>query len=425
MNTTITVAHLARVEGHGGITVELDGDAVSSVRLNVLEGARLLETLVHGRSFEQVSQILSRICAICSTSHALTSLQATENAFGIEVSPQTETLRELMHCGEMIESHALHLFLLAAPDYLNYPSAAAMAADHPEAVKLGLRLKKLGNSIQETVGGRAIHPVNAVPGGFSKLPAAGQLIALRTSLLQGVVDCETALDVLASLPAEDFCHSDIAFAALRDGAIVIRHDGTEERFPPADYRSLTNERPAPYSNARHSYWRGRPFLVGALPRLAINREKLPGMAALAANRLGLALPSGNPMDNNKAQGAELVFSVGRALDIVQRVLDEGLRPEPRVPVRPRAGTGTAVTEAPRGLLVHSYTYDSGGRLASADVVTPTAMNAAAIELLLRQAVEQSAEREPSALTRKLEMVARACDPCLSCSVHLVQKRHAT
>ncbi len=171
--STIVIEHLARVEGHGGITVELEGDTVTNVRFDVFEGARLLEPLVRGKRYDEVAPILSRICSICSAAHTLTSLKATENAFGIRVSPQTELLRELMFRGESIESHALHLFLLAVPDYLNYPSAIAMAADKPAAVLLGLRLKKLGNLIQETIGGRAVHPVNAVLGGFGKAPSGG------------------------------------------------------------------------------------------------------------------------------------------------------------------------------------------------------------------------------------------------------------
>ena len=197
---TVVIEHLARVEGHGGITVELEGDTVGNVRFDVFEGARLLEPLVRGKSYQEVAPTLSRICSICSVAHSLTSLKATENAFRVRVSPQTELLRELLYRGESIESHALHLFLLALPDYLNYPSAIALAADKPAAVTLGLRLKKLGNLIQETIGGRAIHPVNAVPGGFGRAPTVDQLIELRSALTQGITDSDAAIDLMASIP---------------------------------------------------------------------------------------------------------------------------------------------------------------------------------------------------------------------------------
>jgi sulfhydrogenase subunit alpha len=422
MTKTITIEHLARVEGHGGITVELEGDKVNLVRFDIFEGSRMIETLVRGRRFEDIPQIVSRICAICSVSHSLNALRATENAFGVAVSPQTELLRDLLHCGEYIESHALHLFLLAAPDYLNYPSAIALAADKPEAVRLGLRLKRLGNSIQETIGGRAVHPVNAVLGGFAKLPDIDQLIGLRKDLLEGAADCEAAIDLLASLPPADFCHTGTVFAALRDGQIVVWTNGTEECIAPANYRTLTNERAVLLSNAKHSLHRGRPFMVGALARLVINPAKVTGKASRAMNRLGLALPSDNPLDNNKAQAVELVWFVEQALRIVQRLLlEEGLEAEARATIVPRAGTGTSVIEAPRGLLVHSYTYDASGYVTAADVITPTAMNAADIESHIRHVVESSADKEVAPLTRNIEMLARAYDPCLSCSVHVMRK----
>jgi sulfhydrogenase subunit alpha len=426
MSSTIRVEHLARVEGHGGVTVELENGALRRVQFDIFEGARLLEAIVRGRSYEDISQTLSRICAICSVAHALTSLKATEDAFGVRISPQTELLRDLLYRGESIESHALHIFCLAAPDYLGYPSVLAMAADHGEAVKLGLRLKKLGNTIQEVIGGRAVHPVNAVLGGFGKLPAEDQLIALRDDLRRALADCQTVVGLVASLPPADFCRARTVFAALSPPGnygyysgdeIVVVADGRRVTVPAADYRSLTNERAVPHSHAKHSLYRGQPFMVGALARLAVNAGKLSRHAADAMALMKLSPPSENPMDNNKAQAVELIFDIEQALETVERLLGGGLKDEDRAPVVPRAGVGTAVTEAPRGLLFHSYTYDEQGRIVSADVITPTALNAASVERHLRSTVEQSAETDEPALRRKLEMIVRAYDPCISCSVH--------
>jgi sulfhydrogenase subunit alpha len=422
MSATLRIEHLARVEGHGGITITMNGDEVSHVWMDIFEGSRLFETLVRGRRFDEVAQIVSRICSICSTSHALTAILATERALEVEVSQQTTALRELLHLGENIESHALHLFLLAAPDYLGYPSAIALAADKPEAVQLGLRLKKLGNLIQETIGGRAIHPVNAILGGFAAVPDSKALIELRERLLQGCADVQTTIDILSSLPPPEFCRADTVFAALRDSEIVVQDGKTEETIIPGAYRTLTNEKKSPFSNAKHSQFKGKPFMVGALARLNINPQTVKGPSADAAGRLGLVLPSCNPMDNNKAQAVELVMFVNRALAIVDELLEQGCAPEPPVPVIPRAGSGVAVIEAPRGLLVHNYTFDEQGYITAADVITPTAMNAASMEHHFRAAVEQSDSKEPPVLTRKVEMLARAYDPCLSCSVHIIQRR---
>jgi sulfhydrogenase subunit alpha len=425
MTQTIKIDHLARVEGHGGITVNLEGNAVKEVQFDIYEGARLIEALVVGRKWEDIPQIVSRICSICSAAHNLTAIKALEDAFGLEVTPQTRALRDLLYRGESIESHALHVFLLAAPDYLGYPSAIAMAADLPEAVKLGLRLKKLGNTIQEIVGGRAVHPVNSIPGGFGKTPGFDQLFALRRDLLQGLSDAEAMIDVLATLPPAEFCHTPTVFAGLDTGGDYGYYEGnllrvsTGKTLPAAQYRKLTNEAPVPHSHAKHSRYQKKPFMVGSLARLTLFGDKLSAKALTAAGKLGLAIPSDNPMDNNKAQAVELLYDVEYALQSVEKMLHEKIKPEAPAAVKPKAGTGTAATEAPRGTLFHSYTFDAAGKVTAADVITPTAQNLACCEYHFRAAVDQDAEKNPAVLGKHLEMIARAYDPCISCSVHLV------
>jgi sulfhydrogenase subunit alpha len=428
---TIVIEHLARVEGHGGITVEMDENGISNVRFDVFEGARLLEPLVRGKRYDEVAPILSRICSICSAAHTLTSLKATEDAFGVRISRQTELLRELLYRGESIESHALHLFLLAIPDYWNYPSAVAMAGDKPHAVLLGLRLKKLGNVIQETIGGRAIHPVNAVPGGFGRVPAVDQFIELRSALVAGVKDSDTVVDLMASLPAANFCHGHTVYAGLfspnsesyyTGDQVMVASNGDRYMVPAGDYRTLTNEQAVAHSHAKHSAFHGKPFMVGSLARLMVNPRRFSLKLAAAMDRLQLQLPTTNPMDNNKAQALELIRDLERALEIVEQLLRDGLSDERPVTVHPRAGAGTGITEAPRGLLIHNYTYDADGRIVAADVITPTALNAASMELHFRRAVEECTGQDDATIARRLQMIARAYDPCISCSVHLVRRR---
>jgi len=431
--TVIRVDHLARVEGHGGITVEIENGAVRRVEFNIFEGIRLLETLVGGRDCADVSPIVSRICAICSVAHALTSLKATEAAMGIQVTPQTNLLRELLFRGENIQSHALHFFCLALPDYLGYPSLLHMAADRPAEVQLGLRLKKLGNLIQETVGGRAIHPVSAVLGGFARLPAPEQLVALRHALVQGRRDADAAVELAGALPPLSVAGSPTAYAAAigaegygyywTDHAVLL-DSGRWHVFCPPDYRRLTNERPVPHSHARYSSFDGKPFMVGALARLAIRSDRLGPRAAAAMRYLGMALPGSNPLDNNKAQLVEIVEDLDFALRVVDHFLEHGVRHETPVPLQRRPGQGTAFTEAPRGLLVHSYAYDEQGRLVAADVITPTAINAASIEDRFRAVVSNADGLPSEELASRLAIVARAYDPCLSCSVHVIETRHA-
>jgi sulfhydrogenase subunit alpha len=427
---TISVEHLARVEGHGGITVELEGDEITGVRFDVFEGIRLIEGLIGGRSWDDVSQIVSRICAICSVAHALTSIRATEKAFGVRPTRQTELLRDLLWRGENIESHALHLFLLAAPDYLGYPSGPAMARDHPDAVAVGLRLKRLGNRIMEVIGGRAIHPVNAVPGGFARVPSEDQLVDLRRALEAVGPDLDAAVELVRNLPPVDALDADTAFIALRQDAgyrydvgtdVVVLRDGERGSIPVEELREVAPERAIAHSHAKHTLLDGRPFMVGALARVAVNHDRLTRRAAGLLAELAIALPSRDPLDNNKAQAVELVLDTERALELVDEILDYGLASEPPVEVRPRAGTGTVITEAPRGMLLHSYTYDEGGTIVAADVITPTAFNAASIEDHFRAAVARDGAGDDAGLRHKLEMIARAYDPCISCSVHLVRR----
>ncbi|HET9439177.1 MAG TPA: nickel-dependent hydrogenase large subunit, partial [Longimicrobiales bacterium] len=272
MTRRIVIEELARVEGHGGIQVDMEGDAVASVHFDVFEGARLLETLLNGRHYLDVAPTISRICAICSTAHLVTSLKTTEAAFGVQVSEQTEVLRELLFRGENIESHALHVFLLAAPDYLGYPSAPAMAREFPEIVKLGLELKQLGNRVQEVIGGRAIHPTTPVLGGFAQLPDSAQLVELRDRFAQALERVPQLLAFVGQLPPVHGCFAETVFAALapdqygysRTADVTFKDQGHTQSFEPSDYRGFTNEMLVAHSNAKHSLFEGAPFMVGAL-----------------------------------------------------------------------------------------------------------------------------------------------------------------
>ncbi len=430
MTRTISVDHLARVEGHGGIKVFLEGDEVRTVDFDVFEGIRLLEGLVRGRTAEDVTGIVSRICAICSHGHSITSLQALENALGVEVTSQTRMLRDLAYQGANIESHALHVFVLALPDLLGHPSVISLAGVNPGAVKLALRLKKLGNTIQEVVGGRAVHPVNYVIGGFGRLPAADELIRLRQLLQDGLADCASALEILKKIEVPAFVSEAIRCAALipTDKAFffgnTVRLSGGEKslQLPVSQYRALTNEYCVPHSHAKRSVYQGSSYMVGALARLTISGKLIGGMARKVLDELNLMLPSRNIVMNNIAQVVELVFSVERARELVDELLEKGVAPEGPVRYGIRACQGAAATEVPRGILFYSYELDARGRIAAADVITPTAQNLNHAEDQMKAAVRQGIQAGASedVLRQRLEIVARAYDPCISCSVHVIR-----
>ncbi len=427
MTRTITVDHLPRIEGHAGITVVLDGQQVGQVEFDVFEGIRLFEGLLRGRAFTDVPGVVSRICAICSHGHTVTALQAIERALGVEVSPQTWKLRDLVYQGSNIESHALHVFCLALPDFLDHPSVVSLAGANRDAVATALRLKKLGNTIQEVLGGRAVHPVNYVIGGFGRLPSVDELVRLKEALVAGLQDCDRALEVMATVPVPRFVREPIRCAALvpRDGEFFFGDrmrlsDGTE--MPVADYRTLTNEHTVPHSNAKHSLHDGKSYMVGALARLTLHGDRVGGRARAAWERIGLQLPATNIVANDLAQFVEMIYSVEHALDLVNRFLDEGLAADEPVPYRVRAGQGTAATEVPRGTLFHHYELDDNGRVVAADVITPTAPNFSNVEDQLRATVRDGAGEADDVLKRRLEIVARAYDPCVSCSVHVMHAR---
>ncbi len=426
MHNSIVINHICRIEGHGGITVNIKDGKVAEVNMDIFEGSRFFEPLVVGRAYDEVAPILMRICAICSAAHTVASLMAVENAFDITVSPQTRLLRELLVHGGNIESHALHLFCLAVPDFMNYPSAIAMASDHPQKVKMGLELKKLGNTVQEAIGGRAIHPVNAVIGGFGKLPTEKQLLELKEQLKRGLEQTLVTVDLVSGLQVPDFCTSPNVYAALSSEGSGYSLFGDKIALSTGDtkdinmYKELCEERVVAHSHAKHSRFNDKPFAVGALARIALNGEKLSGQAKRAKERLDLSSHSDNMLYNNAAQAVELVYSIERSIEIIDELLTAGIKQEEPIEVKAKAGTGTGAVEAPRGTLYHNYSFDEKGRLTEADVITPTAQNLANIEKDLRVSVENLIDQPKESLAPKLEMVVRAYDPCISCAVHLVE-----
>jgi sulfhydrogenase subunit alpha len=426
MHKSIVVNRVCRVEGHGGITVDIEYGKVTDVKMNIFEGPRFFESLVVGKTYDQVAPILMRICAICSASHTVASLMAVEDAFGIKVSRQTRLLRELLVQGGNIESHALHLFCLVIPDLLHHPSAVTLAAEHPWDVKMGLGLKKLGNTIQETIGGRAIHPVNAAVGGFGKVPTEEQLLDLAERLEKGLKQSLVTFKLLSSLDVPDLCVSPNVYAALANGESGYSLFGdkiilsTGDTMQISAYKDICCETVVPHSHAKHSRFEDGPFMVGALARIALNGEKLSGQARNVLEQLDIDWFSGNPYHNNIAQAIELIYSIENAIEIINELLTTGLKREKPVEITTGPGAGTGAVEAPRGTLYHSYRFDETGRLAEADIVTPTAQNLANVEKDLRVCAEDSIQESKESIASKLEMVVRAYDPCISCAVHLLE-----
>jgi sulfhydrogenase subunit alpha len=418
---SVSVEHIARIEGHGNVHVELDGPTVREVRMEIVEPARFFESMLVGRRFDDAPLITSRICGICSPNHAVTSIRALEAALQIEVTERTHVMRKLLLYGSYLQNHATHLYLFAAPDYLGQPSVFPLAATHPDVVTRALRIKKLGNDLTTLVGGRPVHPVTAVIGGFTAEPDPRALEAMRERLLASVEDARETVSLFDTFEYPDFVTRGDMLALVADddyaiyqGEIASLDGGV--RKPVAEYQQVIQERIVGHSNAKHSTAGGKPFMVGALARVNLSSNLLSDEARQTMTSAELETPDRNTFHNSLCQAVELVDAAARCAGYIERLLDMGDSTSP-APFTPKAGVGTGATEAPRGTLYHGCALDADGAVASYDVLTPTAQNLANLEDDLR-ALGGLLEGRTDADTQLLiEEMIRAYDPCLSCSVH--------
>ena len=418
----IEVPALARVEGEGGLYIGLqDGKAVE-IRLDIYEPPRFFEGFLHGRFLQEVPDITARICGICPVAYQMSSAIALEKALGITVSPDAYALRRLMYCGEYIESHALHIYMLQAPDLFGKESAFELAAIAPDVVKNALRLKKIGNQILSAIGGRSVHPVNVCVGGFYSWPEAAPLKALLPELkwgLQASIDC---VKWAVTLPYPDL-EIDYEFVALHhpNEYGVIDGDVWSSRgrkLSVADYEKGYVEEHVERSNALHGHTvDGSTYLVGPLARLALNHEQLLPAAQAALKASKIKLPIRNPYKSLIARAIELVQFYEEAINLVEAYNPQG---PAHVDLRLRAGTGSGASEAPRGLLYHRYSIDEGGLIQSAKITPPTAQNLPRIEADLFAMAPKITKLPEAEATRTAEHLVRAYDPCISCATHFLK-----
>jgi coenzyme F420-reducing hydrogenase alpha subunit len=418
----LTTGPLARVEGEGALHVRLRDGRVEDVRLEIFEPPRFFEALLRGRAFTEVPDITARICGICPVAYQTSSCNALEAACGVEVDPRVRLLRRLLYCGEWIESHALHVFFLHAPDFLGYESGFAMARDHRSVVERALELKKAGNALMRAVAGREIHPVNVRVGGFYRAPRPAELAPVRDQLARVHDFAREAVAWTAALPCPDF-EEDFTFVALRDGEDYAIEDGrlassTGLDLAPAEYAEHFTETQVPHSTALHSRLRdGGRYLCGPLARYALNGDLLSADARAAAAEAGLGRVERNPFRSIVVRCVEILYAVDEAL----RLLDAYEPPAPpAAPVVPRRATGCGWSEAPRGMLWHRYSIDDDGSVLDAKIVPPTAQNQARIEESLRAFVERHAALDDAELQGRCEQAVRSYDPCISCAAHFLR-----
>lgn len=420
---SINVQHITRVEGHGNIVVNTKDGTLEKCEFEVVESPRFFEAMLRGRRWDEAQHITCRICGICSVGHTTASLNATEAAFGIQPSEQTILLRRLLFHGEMIQSHILHVYFLVAPDLLGVGSVVPLAETHTEVVLRALRMKKLGNEICRVLAGRHVHPCGAVVNGFTKLPTEKDLLDLRQQLVDTIPDLEATAELMSTLELPDFereteylslKHSqEYAFAR---GEVIVSSDGDTTDIQ--NYREKVKEYIVPHSTAKHAKANRDSYMVGALARMNNNYDQLTPMAKSVAEMLGLSVPCYNPFMNNVAQVVETVHCVEDGIQVIDQILAKGLKEEDRS-VEVKAGTGVGAADVPRGTLFHEYTYDENGVITDANCIIPTGQNYANLELDMRALVPQIIDRPEEEISHLLEMLVRAYDPCISCSVHLL------
>ena len=421
----ISTEALARVEGEGAMSVQIEGDQVLDVKLRIYEPPRFFEALLRGRAFTEAPDITSRICGICPIAYQMSAVRAMEDACGVAIdSGPIRDLRRLIYCGEWIESLGLHVYLLHAPDFLGYPGFVEMARDHPQAAERGLGLKKAGNTIVTAVGGREIHPVNARVGGFYRAP---RRVELRKKLYEPLERArELAVETVrwtSGFTFPDLDWEPAEFVALTEPARypidlgrIVSSRGLN--IAPAEFSAHVVEEQVAYSNALHARIRERgSYLTGPLARYNTSSECLWPLAQSAAREAGLGRVCSNPFQSVIVRAVELVQACDEALSII----DDYEPPDrPAVEIEPRRAVGHGATEAPRGMLYHRYEIDDDGVILDARIVPPTSQNLRSIEEDLRAVVERNIALPDETLRQRCEQAIRNHDPCISCATHFLE-----
>lgn len=418
---SINIPLLARVEGEGALSMTLRDGRVSDVQLRIFEPPRYFEKFLEGRGFDEVPDIVARICGICPVAYQMSAVHALESIFQAQPGPWVRAMRRALYCGEWIESHMLHVHLLAAPDFLGFDNAIDMAKRYKSEVARGLALQHLGNDIIQMFGGRSVHPIGVRVGGFYKAPSLADVANLVKKLRAGLAQAEEAVRWTAGLPLPESEQEFVSVAlrhadeyAMNEGDIVASNGVA---ISPSAFEQHFVESHVPYSTALHCTFDGAPYLVGPLARLNINHDRLPQLVRALIADIGLRLPSKNMFHSIIARAVEVYYALIEAVRILEAYREEA---QPAATLTIKAGEGAAATEAPRGLLWHRYEVDGAGEIRNARIVPPTSQNQARIEEDLKATIEAlGASKSDDELRLLSESVIRNYDPCISCSTHFL------
>jgi len=421
-NIKIDVHHVTRVEGHGDIVVDAQNGEIIKCQFEVVEAPRFFEAFVRGRPYTELNHITSRICGICSVGHSTASVRTTEKALGVDLTEQTVLLRKLLFHGEIIDSHVLHTYYLVAPDFLGIPDVIPLLEANPDVLMRALRIKKLSGDLCAMVAGRHTHPITLVVGGFTYAPPEQALRDMRARLVKARADMDETVALFSTLPWPEFereteyvsLHKDDEYAFI-DGTVVTS-DGFS--YPIEEYRKVTNEWCVEYSTAKWAKHNREAYMVGALARFNNNYDQLHPKAKEAAKKLGIEPICYNSFLNSAAQVVEMVHCVEDSIEIIDKLLTRGVKPEKPAEVKTLSGEGVGSCDVPRGILFHNYVYEDGVCTA-ANCVIPTNQNWANVNADMKALLPQIMDKPQDEIRHLLEMLVRAYDPCISCSTHLL------
>ncbi len=422
----INVPVLARVEGEGALDIRIENGRITQLKLRIFEPPRLFEKFLEGRHYNEVPDIVTRICGICPVAYQMSAVYAFEALFNTQITPWIDMMRRVYYCGEWIESHALHIHLLAAPDFFGFESAPAMAKQFPDEVRRGLQLQGLGNEIIKLFGARSVNPIGVKIGGFHKAPEAETVAVLLHKLRAALPDAKALLEWVTTFDFPERSQDFVSVSLQHPFEYPINMRGTAIRSSAGhkiainEFEAHFKESQVPHSTALHCHLDGEPYLAGPLARLNLNYNLLHDEVKETLGNIDIAFPSSNPYHNIVARAAEVYYGLLEAV----RLLEDYRRPaSPAVEVTPIAGTAYGCTEAPRGLLWHRYEIDDSGIITAARLVPPTSQNQARIEADLRLSLEAlGLDNDEATLRQHAEQVIRNYDPCISCATHFLDLR---
>lgn len=420
-NKIINIPILTRVEGEGALELHISDNKIKQLQLCIYEPPRLFEKFLEGREYNDVIDIVARICGICPVAYQMSAAHAIEDCFNVKTTPWIRAMRRVYYCGEWIESHSLHIHLLAAPDFFGYRSAIEMAKVYPQEIKRGLRLQSLGNKLIQCFGGRSVHPVGACVGGFYKAPSKGNVDALLAQLKTGLNEAEQLIEWVATLPFPNTTQQFTCVAishpneyAMNEGNIVS-DQGLNIQIN--EFEQYFKEQQVHYSTALHCHLQGKPYLVGPLARVNINFDHLPEEIHRILKRIDIQWPSKNMFHSIVARAIEIYYGLYEAIRILENY---SASDHARVEINPQAGQGFGCTEAPRGMLWHTYKMNQQGLVSYARIVPPTSQNQARIEEDLYRSIQGfGLDQSHNDIRHFSEMVIRNYDPCISCSTHFL------